>query len=194
MSVRTVVVCEAQVPFVTGGAELHVRSLVEPRVTFKEFDYGVYELRPERVTLDRFEIDVGTMDDLFVRRFHAKEEHGTTRTSYRWTRNVSFVSLLGVGPRQRSLTLWLSAGGRPGELPPATADLYLEGELLGRVTATQNFEPYRFEIRAEIAQALGASGEAGRLRIESVTWNPSAVIGAPDDRDVGLMLDRVTVE
>ena len=29
MSVRTVVVCEAQVPFVTGGAELHVRSLVE---------------------------------------------------------------------------------------------------------------------------------------------------------------------
>ena len=29
MSVRTVVVCEAQVPFVTGGAELHVRSLVK---------------------------------------------------------------------------------------------------------------------------------------------------------------------
>lgn len=28
MSVRTIVVCEAQVPFVEGGAELHVRSLV----------------------------------------------------------------------------------------------------------------------------------------------------------------------
>ena len=28
MSVRTVIVCEAQVPFVRGGAELHVRSLV----------------------------------------------------------------------------------------------------------------------------------------------------------------------
>jgi len=28
MSVRTVVVCEAQVPFVEGGAEIHVRSLV----------------------------------------------------------------------------------------------------------------------------------------------------------------------
>ena len=164
------------------------------RVTFKEFDYGIYELRPERVTLDRFEIDVGTMDDLFVRRFHAKEEHGSTRTSYRWTRDVSFVSLLGVSPQQRSLTLWLSSGGRPAGLPPATADLYLEGELLGRVTATENFEPYRFEIRAEIAAALGASGDAGRLRIESAMWNPGAVLGVPDDRDVGLMLDRVTVE
>src|SRR6185503_17494519 len=29
MSVRTVLVCEAQVPFVTGGAEAHVRQLVE---------------------------------------------------------------------------------------------------------------------------------------------------------------------
>lgn len=29
MSIRTVVVCEAQVPFVTGGAESHVRGLVE---------------------------------------------------------------------------------------------------------------------------------------------------------------------
>ncbi|SVC17227.1 uncharacterized protein METZ01_LOCUS270081, partial [marine metagenome] len=29
MSIRTVVVCEAQVPFVTGGAEYHVRGLVE---------------------------------------------------------------------------------------------------------------------------------------------------------------------
>ena len=28
MSVRTVVVCEAQVPFVRGGAEYHVRELV----------------------------------------------------------------------------------------------------------------------------------------------------------------------
>ena len=30
MSVRTVVVCEAQVPFVEGGAEYHVRTLVAP--------------------------------------------------------------------------------------------------------------------------------------------------------------------
>ena len=28
MSIRTVVVCEAQVPFVDGGAEIHVRGLV----------------------------------------------------------------------------------------------------------------------------------------------------------------------
>ena len=48
MSVRTVVVCEAQVPFVTGGAEFHVRALVQQlsergyetelvRIPFKEY-------------------------------------------------------------------------------------------------------------------------------------------------------------
>ena len=31
MSVRTIVVCEAQVPFVHGGAEIHVRELVRER-------------------------------------------------------------------------------------------------------------------------------------------------------------------
>jgi len=48
MSIRTVVVCEAQVPFVTGGAEYHVRALVDQltqhgfstelvRLPFKEY-------------------------------------------------------------------------------------------------------------------------------------------------------------
>ncbi len=48
MSVRTVVVCQAQVPFVTGGAESHVRALVQQltargfetelvRIPFKEY-------------------------------------------------------------------------------------------------------------------------------------------------------------
>ena len=32
MPVRTVVVCEAQVPFVHGGAEIHVRELVRELV------------------------------------------------------------------------------------------------------------------------------------------------------------------
>ena len=46
MSIRTIVVCEAQVPFVEGGAELHVRSLI---TQLRARGYDV-----ERVALTRF--------------------------------------------------------------------------------------------------------------------------------------------
>ena len=36
---------------------------------------------------------MGSADDLYVRRFHAKEQ-SPAGFSYRWTRDVSFVSIL----------------------------------------------------------------------------------------------------
>ena len=41
--IRTVIVCEAQVPFVEGGAELHVRSLVE-QLAARGYDAGLVSL------------------------------------------------------------------------------------------------------------------------------------------------------
>ena len=171
-------------------------------VRYKLYDFGVYELSLRLRPPEDFDLDVGAMDDLFLRRFHAKEEHGTLGTSFRWTREVSSVSLLGVTPDRRDLTFWLSDGGRPEGQGPATADVYLsigghrihEDVLLGTVTATSNFKSYSFEIPLELAATLATSEEAGHLRLESSIWNPGEVLGVNDDRDVGVMVDRITLE
>ena len=163
-------------------------------VRLKEFDFGVFELLPRLRPPDSFDLDLGATDDLFVQRFHAKERHGSSGRSFRWTRDVSLVSLLGVSTERRSLTLWLSSGGRPEQALPATARVYVDDVHLGTATPTPNFEPYSFEIPLDLAATLETREEAGRLRIESSTWSPAEILGGPDDRDVGLMLDRITIE
>jgi hypothetical protein len=32
------------------------------------------------------------------------------------------------------------------------------------------------------------------LRLVTPQWNPARVLGSPDDRDLGVMLDRVTIK
>lgn len=162
-------------------------------VRYKEFDFGLYELRPEPVRASRFELDVGTMDDLFVRRFHAKERHGASGTTFRWTRDISFVSLLGIEPDRRRLTLWASSP-RPAQLDPPTVDLYLEDRHLGQIHPTPDFEAYRLEIPLELATALAESRDAAQLRLESNTWSPARVAGGGDTRELGSMIDRIIVD
>ena len=90
----------------------------------------------------------GRDDDLYVRRIHAKQrdERGVT---YRWTRDRSFVSVIGTLPDARALTLHLSDGGRPGSAPPARVQLTLDGpparyaRRRGRIPAVQRPDFFR---------------------------------------------------
>ena len=163
-------------------------------VRYKEFDFGIYELRPERVRSEPFDLDVGTMDDLFVRRFHAKETHGSSGTTFRWTRDISFVSLLGITAERRSLTVWASRPRSDQDTQPATANIYLEDRHLGTMTATSDFRPYRFEVPVDLAETLAGGDNAAQLRIESSVWTPAQMIGGPDTRLLGLMIDRITID
>ena len=162
-------------------------------VLAKEFDFGVYELRPEPTASTRFDLDVGTMDDLFVRRFHAKETHGSSDVSFRWTRDVSFLSLLGITSKRRTLTVWASSP-RPEQLGPSIAWVWVDEHLLGTITATANFEPYRFTVPLDVVSILETGKDVAQLRIVSNTWNPERVFNGRDNRDLGLMVDRVTIE
>ena len=61
------------------------------------------------------------------------------------------------------------------------------------IRATPNFEPYRFEIPIDIAEALALGEAAARLRIASIVWTP-AQTGGLDTRELGLMIDRITID
>ena len=159
----------------------------------KEFDYSIYEFTNPIPANARgpFDLDVGVRDDLHVLRFHAKEI--TEGHTFRWSRDVSYVSITDLRPSSREIVLWMSDGGRPAAAPAADVTVELDNELLGTVHVTTGFKPYTLEIPAPLAARLAAAGEAVPLKLTTKVWIPEKLLGTPDDRDLGVMLDRVAV-
>ncbi|HEY7498119.1 MAG TPA: hypothetical protein VH740_06390 [Vicinamibacterales bacterium] len=160
----------------------------------KEFDYSVYELTlpdPEAANMP-FDLDVGVDDDLHVVRWHAKER--TEGRTFRWSRDRSFVSITNLRADSRQIVLTMSAGGRPQAAPGAEVTVTLEKEALGTVRVDTGFKPYAFDIPPALAARLSTLGRALELTITTSVWRPSSVLGTADDREVGVMLDRVTIK
>jgi hypothetical protein len=158
----------------------------------KEFDYSVYAFGPPGGDDGPFTLDVGVDDDLNVLRFNAKEI--TEGRTIRWTRARSFISVTRLHPGDRRVTLWMSNGGRPPAAPAARVTATLGDVVLGSVDVRNGFAPYTFDIPPAVAAADATSGEPVRLTLETVTWNPAKVLGTPDTRDLGVMVDRVAVQ
>lgn len=159
----------------------------------KEFDYGVYEFTPaEPATAAWFDLDVGVRDDLHVVRFHAKES--SEGHTFRWTVATSYVSVTVIRPDSREVTIWMNDGGRPPTVGPADVSVYLHGQLLGTARVLGGFLPYTFPIPPELAARASAAGDPVELKLVTPTWNPRRALGTPDDRDVGVMVDRVAVK
>jgi hypothetical protein len=162
-------------------------------VSRKEFDYSVYEFTAPAPPDARlwFDLDVGERDDLHVLRFHAKEI--SEGRSYRWSRETSFISVLPLRATAREVTLWLHNGGRSAGAPPPNVSVFLGDEPLGTLRVQTGFQPYALPIPAALAARLAASGEPVQLRLVTPVWNPHRLLGTADDRNLGVMVDRVTV-
>jgi len=162
-------------------------------VRMKAFEFGVYELLPNVSRTTDFELDVGALDDLYVRQFYAKETETEGRdVTLRWSTDGSSV-VLPVGTQSRAVTLWMNDGGRPPQAGRADVAVYLNDTYLGTATPANLFEPYRFDIPPDLASEIGAGEDAALLRLEGPTWSPSTVLGGDDMRELGVMIDRITV-
>ena len=158
----------------------------------KEFDFGLYELLPGSGDASpAFDLDVGTHDDLHVVRFHAKEE--ASGRTMRWSQRQSFISLPSLRPTHRQIVLVMSSGGRPQAAPPADVTVQLNDHPLGTVRVTDGFKPYVFDLPAGVAAEAAEAEAPSRLRLVTTAWNPHLVIGSGDDRELGVMVDRVQV-
>jgi hypothetical protein len=162
-------------------------------VTLKDFDYGLYEFTAPDERHDGlwFDLDLGFRDDLHVVRFHAKEE--TDGRTIRWTQRQSFITVSIVSPDARNVTLWMHNGGRPAAAPPADLEVFFHGEPLGTVRVEDGWREYALPIPPALAARAAAAGDPVELRLLTTTWNPRQVLGTPDDRELGVMLDRVAV-
>lgn len=160
-------------------------------VETKKFPYGMYELGPPRGDTGPFSLDIGADDDLNVLRLYAKEQ--TEGRTIRWTAARSFVTIDRLHPGDREIVFVMGSGGRPAAAPPADVTVRAGDRELGTFRVTGSFAPYMVPIPSSIAAEAAASGQPVRLTIETRIWNPLRVLGRPDDRDLGVMLDSVAV-
>ncbi len=173
--------------------EYESRFNAYPRtVRHKEFDFEIYRFGDVNAR-GPFSLDVGTMDYLHVVDFHAQERL-SSGASFRWSREESHVAILNTTPAARTLTLWMNDGGRPDNVIPTRVAVYLDDVLLGDVRVTTGFQQYSFAIPPALAEAMATRLDATVLTLLTETWNPLEALGVADDRDVGVMLDRVEVQ
>ena len=158
----------------------------------KEFDFSIYRFVDPPAESVPFDLKVGTDDDLYVVRFHAKER--PNNQSYRWTTESSYVTLVGLTERSSTLTLWMDDGGRPLSAGAAIVTCFLDNRPIGEVTVTSGIKPYRFAIPPDLAAAAAAREEPILLRLVVSPWSPKTALGTSDARTLGVMVQRVTVQ
>lgn len=159
----------------------------------KEFDYSVYAFGPPKAPSLAVDLDVGINDDLNVIRFHAKES--TEGRTFRWSQRQSSLVVDRIDAGDRAVSLWMNDGGRPPAAPPADVTVLIKDRVLGtvRVRPGGGFNEYVVPIPADVAAAAAATGEPVRITLRTATWNPREILGTSDDRNLGVMVDRVAV-
>jgi hypothetical protein len=164
-------------------------------VRHKEFEFGLYRLRPTSdLPSGPIDLTIGTRDDLHTVRFHSKEGRPGQSLVYRWTRDLSYIMLLGMAEDARTITLWMSNGGRPSHAPPATVEATIDDSSLGTVTVGNAVLPYTFDIPPDVAREAAASPDPVRLSLRVPTWNPAEMGAGTDTRDLGVQITRAQVQ
>jgi hypothetical protein len=157
----------------------------------KDLGYNVYQLRLAPVERRGFSLDVGHEDELHVLRFHARET--TEGRSFRWTGPQSFVAVTGLTGAERELLLVMHSGGRPPNAPPAVVEIAFDDVVIGSVEVGDGFRDYKLPLPPDIVRAAAARVDPAILRLRTVTWNPRELLGSPDHRPLGVMIDRVEI-
>ncbi len=157
----------------------------------KDLGYCIYQLAIGQTERTGFVLDVGTLDDLHVLRFYARET--TEGRTIRWTGPQSFIAVTGLTGDERELTMVMHDGGRPEKAPAAAVELFLNETSLGTIQVGKGFKEYRVTLPPEVVRAAAQSDDPAQLRIVSTTWSPRDYLGGTDDRALGVMIDRVEI-
>jgi hypothetical protein len=162
------------------------RNAYPTRVRGKEFDYGLYRFVTPGTTTGVFALDIGDKDDPYVVRFHAKERD--RRGTFRWTQRQSYLSIPALTADRHELVLWMQNGGRSPKAPPAHVEAFIGDQSIGTVVVGPVLQPYSFAITAGTL-----TGDTTTIRLVTDTWNPRETMGVADDRDLGVIVDRLEV-
>jgi hypothetical protein len=168
------------------------RNAYPKEIRQKMFNLNLYRLQPTGQAPPVLDIDVGGFDDAWVLRMFARQsQDGVT---YRWVRNLSYVTFLGVPATARAIVIRAGDGGRPGAAGPAVLQIFLNDRAVGTVTIQGGFADYRVALPPEVAINAAATPSPTVVRLVCTTWVPKDFLGGSDDRALGVMLDRIRLE
>jgi hypothetical protein len=157
----------------------------------KVFDFSLYELSDAPAQSSaHFELDVGGADDLHLIRFYLREQ--TEGRWMRWTGRRSFATIPALLARPQTVTLWMNDGGRPPATPLARVTVTIDDQIVGEATVGTGFREYTFHIPGEVARQMAT--RQARLAIITNPWNPHEALGTGDDRELGVMVDRIRIQ
>ena len=168
-------------------------TVLPTRVRRKDFDYSLYQLTLDPAPVEGFSVDVGVRDDLYLLRFYAKEQ--TDGRAVRWTRGRSLISVPGLRGQESELVLELHDGGRPiaQGAEAARVQVLFDDASLGTIDVAAGFRQYRLALPPALVQRAAERDEPAQITLLSTTWMPKTYLGGTDDRELGVMLDRVVV-
>ena len=168
------------------------RNAYPREVRLKKFNLNIYQLRPVEQAAAVLDLDIGGFDDPWVLRMFARQEQdGVT---YRWVRDRSFVTLIGLPSSARAIVFRAGDGGRPAAAGPAEVQVFMNDRAVGTVTVSGGFSDYRLDLPPDLAAEAAARPDPVLVRLQCTTWVPKDVLGGSDDRPLGIMLDRIRVE
>lgn len=160
----------------------------------KEFDYGLYRIKRSASPVSGpISQSVGSLDDLTVVRFYAKEKRDDGLV-FRWTTNVSYVVLPTFSPDAREVTIWMSSGGRPASEASPVVTVALDDHVVGTATPVDAVKAFTFRIPPDVANVAGVQEEPPRLQLRVATWNPGTALRVNDTRNLGVIVTHVDVK
>ena len=97
----------------------------------------------------------------------------------------------GLSGNEREIEFVCTADGRP----PCRRrlDVFFNETPLGRIKVGSGFQTYRLAIPSEIIRAAAQSDNPAQIRLASSVWVPRDILGGSDDRELGVMMDRITI-
>lgn len=137
----------------------------------------------------RFAVDLGESGDTpYIRDLYDSES--TDDLSYRWSAGKSSILFPGIGAYTPALLRLRLNGSRPAGLPLPLVRITANGRELASFTATDQFETYKLALDK---QTMGFSGSL-EVQIDSETFVPDEVMGGGDLRQLGVLVDSVSLE
>ncbi|MBP7686980.1 MAG: glycosyltransferase family 39 protein [Thermoflexales bacterium] len=191
-------------PAVRASLQLQPRDLFEIRLralqsTFYDYPsvdqpayYGweIYDVIGPRTALSVTQpitIDLGTLDTAFIRAGFYGKETLPDGASARWVQADASIDLpvAATGPLSiavRALTFW------PATVPTSPVSVWLDGQSIGEFTPGEAWQTFSFSGTAHPVNGTSL------LSFKAATFNPQQLHLSADNRDLGFMLDRISVQ